>query len=87
VGWQADDPVEIPAPDPNNLMVRNMPRAVVAGASRGDNGRRRLSNGITGDNIKDDSSYLVLLSALAKSTDFGMQGSSGSQFSPVQKGC
>jgi len=87
VGWQADDPVEIPAPDPNNLMVRNMPRAVVAGGQPwgitvvGD-----FPMGSTGDNIKDDSSYLVLLSALAKSTDFGMQGSSGSQFSPVPKG-
>lgn len=87
-GWTVEGygPAPIPEPDQNNLLIRDMPRAVIAGGQ---------SMGVTvvGDapmgsspDPKANTPFNALFNALAKSTDFGMYGSSGSQFSPVPKG-
>ncbi len=87
-GWQVEGlgPTPLPEPDQNNLVTRNMPRAVVAGG-------QPWGVTVVGDapmgtspDPKADTPFNALFHALAKSTDFGMYSSSGSQFSPVPKG-
>jgi hypothetical protein len=87
-GWQVEGygPKPIPEPDQNNMLTRDMPRAVVAGGQ---------SMGVTvvGDapmgtspDPNTDTPFNWLFKALARSTAFGMYGSSGSQFMPVPEG-
>jgi hypothetical protein len=80
-GWQIGRPIPIPEPPPT-VPWRDMPRAIVAGGQPA---------GITviGSNIAEidgDPALKALFEALAKSTNFGMYGSGGSQALPVPKG-
>jgi len=87
-GWLVEGygPTPIPEPDRNNLVLRGMPRAVVAGGQPW--GVTVVGDAPMGSesNAKADTPFNALFNALAKSTDFGMYGSGGSQFSPVPKG-
>lgn len=88
-GWEVDDPVEIPAPDPNNIMLRNMPRAMAAGGS---------PSGVTivGTDPPGTSTTPVegtpchsLWDAFMKGMKGGfflLRGAGGSQFMPVPTG-
>lgn len=87
-GWQVEGlgPTPIPESDKNNLITRDMPRAVAAGGQ---------SMGVTvvGDSpmgaspdLNADTPFNALFGALIKSTGFMVYGSSGSQFTPVPKG-
>jgi len=88
MGWVEglSGPTPIPEPDQNNLLIRDMPRAVVAGGQPWGVTVVGDSPMGTSPDPKADTPFNALFHALSKSTDFGMYGSSGSQFSPVPKG-
>jgi hypothetical protein len=87
-GWQVDGygPTPIPEPDSNNLLPRGMPRAVVAGGQPW--GVTVVGDASVGSDFdpKAETPLNALFNALAKSTDFGMYATPGSQFSPVPRG-
>lgn len=89
-GWKVEGlgPTPIPEPDQNNLLIRGMPRAMVAGG-------QAMGVTLVGDatapgdnsNMTGDTPFRALFSALAKGTNLsGMYGAGGSQFTPVPKG-
>jgi hypothetical protein len=88
-GWSVDAwPRPIPEPDQNNVLVRDMPRAVAAGGQAmgvtvvGD-------QGTPGDDsdMRGNTAFKALFDALTKGTNLtGVYGASGSQFTPVPKG-
>jgi hypothetical protein len=89
-GWQVEglNPTPIPEPDQNNLLIRGMPRAVVAGGQPmgvtvvGDQGTPGNDSDMQGD-----TPFRALFNALAKGTNLvGIYGASGSQFTPLPKG-
>ena len=90
LGWEADNPVPIPEPDPaaaeaimrgTGQFVRAQPRAMVAGG-------QPWGVTVVGPDVQnsmDGTAFGALFNALGKSTDFGIYGG-GSQFMPVPKG-
>ncbi len=90
-GWtiEGHQPTPIPEPDPdgpNGMILRNMPRAAVAGGQPW--GVTLVGDAPMGTSPDQnaDTPFNALFNALAKSTIFGMYGSGGSQFTPVPTG-
>lgn len=85
-GWQVTaPPTPIPEADQSGLPV-HMPRAVIAGGEPW--GVTVVGDAAISDHFdpKADTPYNSLFNVLGKSTDFGIYGSTGSQFTPVPKG-
>jgi hypothetical protein len=85
-GWQVDEPIEIPEPDPNNLLLKGMPRVMAAGGQ---------PSGVTIVGSKmaeipgEGTPFRALWDAFVKGMQgsfFSLRGSGGSQFMPVTEG-
>ncbi len=85
-GWPVDPlPVAIPEPDPNNILTRGMPRAMLAG---GQPAGVTIVTSSHADLENQQGANAALMNAIGKSLRPAgtLYGSGGSQFMPVPEG-
>jgi hypothetical protein len=80
-GWEVGESGPIPELDPKNMLARDTPRAMAAGGQPG--GITVVGPGLDSPEVTP---ARALFMALAKSTELGMYGSTGSQLMPVPEG-
>jgi hypothetical protein len=87
-GWEIEGPAPIPEPDPHNALLKDMPRAMVAGGQ--PSGVTVVGSApVGGDMPPEGTPFRVLEEAILKSAAGGLAqiyGASGSQFMPVAAG-